>query len=687
MKKRFKLVLEIIIPILVIVSITIISSFLYLYKGITTGDDFNFHLGNIYDTYYGITHGLPLDSTCHNLLGIYGYNTHLFYAPLVHYFAAISMVIFHIDAVMAVKFTISFFTFIGAGSFYLFAKRVSKNIAVSLIATAFFIFCPYRVFCGYCRFALAETIAISFLPVLFYGIYSITHDESPRYFSFLMVILGISGLILSHPFTALMGVIIALIYMAVRYKQVWGFIKNRKGLLLSITTILVIFMLVGFYFFPMIGPKNSGLYRISDAEVTWTNYQHLAKSASNSWQYAGFLNIDWINGRINSKLWPSSNSTNLMTLSGLLLIISAIIVAIIDHFFPRFIKNKYLVGGIAVTSSIIPLLFYVQRLEVYLALIVFDIIYFTSKHFSNNEVMVDNNEQGWLRINKEVFIDVIYLVSITIIFLIFIFIGQSWHLLPELFYTAQFAWRLWSIVSLSVSWLFLILINTLYKYKNKIAFTLVSILPALLFAFSQSYPEKRVALTYTDAKATIYTTYTQEDTYLRGTIGARNEYIPIIYYDDTYVSEYATSLYSTIKSTIGKANKYKHTINEYITPAFLYGSGIIECVELNTPNVTFNATINDDALIQIPQFYYDGYVISICDTNGKHLSNSKVVNVDSLVSFNVSKGNYIIKVSYKGPVVRQVFNVVFYFGLSGVIALSALGVREYIIDKKRDKEL
>ena len=684
MKKYIRPILEIAIPLLVIVIFTIISSFVYLYQGIATGDDFSFHCGNVYDVYYGLTHGLSIDSTNHVLMGIYGYNTHLFYAPLAHYFAAISMIIFHIGTIEAIKFTVSFFSFIGALSFYLFAKKVSKNIAVSLIATAFFVFCPYRAFCSYCRFAIAETVAISLIPVLFYGIYSITHDEKPRYFSFLMVVLGISGLVLTHPFTALMSAIIALIYMAVKYKQVWGFLKDKKGLILTASTVLLIFMLIGFYFFPMMMAKNTGLYRISDPIATWTNYKHVSDSTANSWHFSGFLNLDWISGRYGDGKWPTLDTPSKMVLGGVLLLVGAIIVAIIDHFFPRFIKNKYLVGGIAVTTSILPLLFFVQRIEIYLALVVFDVVYFVSKHFNVEvENKEENKEQGWLKIHKETFIDVIFLVATSILLLVLIFIDQSWYLMPEIFYSSQFAWRLWSVMSMNAAWLFLILVNTLCQYKNKIAFIAVSVAPALLFAFAQSYPEKRVAITYPNAKGNIYQKFDMEEAVKRGNIGVMNEYIPIIFYDNTYQSEYTNSLYSRIKLTIGKANQYVHTAENYIEPAFLTGDGTMTCKELNSPNVIFNATINEDSLVQIPQFYYDGYVISLCDTSGKHISNAKVLNVDSLVSFNISQGEYIIKVTYKGPAVRQAFNVVFYFGLSGVIALSVLGIREYILEKRR----
>ena len=104
-----KRIINIAVPLLFLVGITLISSFLYLQPGISTGDDYTFHLGNIYDAYYGMKNGLSIDSSNHNMMGIYAYNTHLFYAPFPHYFAALIMLIFNASSIDAVKITVTIF--------------------------------------------------------------------------------------------------------------------------------------------------------------------------------------------------------------------------------------------------------------------------------------------------------------------------------------------------------------------------------------------------------------------------------------------------------------------------------------------------------------------------------------------------------------------------------------------------
>ena len=678
MNPRFKKAIDISLILLFLAGITILSSYLYLYDGIASGDDYSFHLSNVYECYYGLTHGFGLDSTNHITMGIYGYNTHLFYAPLPHYMAAILMVMFNCSNIVAIKLTISLFCFLGALFFYLFAKKVSKgNIAVSLISTAFFIFCPYRMFCGYCRFAYAETIAISIIPILLYGIYSITHDAKPSFFSFIAVILGVSGLILTHPFTALTAVIFALIYMAIRYRNVWGFLKTKKGLVLSIITVIDIFALISFYFFPMIQAQTSGLYRISDNQAVWTTYEHVAGSTANSWRFSGFLNLSWIEGRVNDSKWPSQDTPYMMLLGAALLIVSALIIAISDYLTSKFFKKKYLTIIISTILSFIPIIFFVQRLEIYLALVLILVIYFISKFFDGKESECSNPEKGFIKVNKGTLIDVIFLTISTLVLLILIFIDQSWYIMPSIFYSCQFAWRLWSMVTITLSWLFIILLNALAHQKYRSLFLLASSLPAILFALSMSFPEKRVAITYPEANAYIIKKYEEAEMKNVNNIGAMNEYIPVIFYDKEYVSEYDKSLYGYIKSTIGNHNKYVHTAEDYIQPSFLTGDGKLTCKELETPNVIFDAIVEEDnSLIQLPQFYYDGYEVAIYDNNDEYITTTEVINIDSLVSFKIDKGEYTIKVTYKGPVVRRIFNIFFYLGVSGIAILTGLGICE-----------
>ena len=685
-----KRIISIAVPLLFLVGITLISSFLYLQPGIATGDDYTFHLGNIYDAYYGMKNGLSIDSSNHNMMGIYAYNTHLFYAPFPHYFAALVMLIFNASSIDAVKITVTIFCFIASLFFYLFAKKVSKSTTVSLLGAAFFIFCPYRMFCGYCRFAYAETIAISLIPVLFYGIYSFTHDDKPTYRTFLAIILGVSGLILSHPFTALSSVILALIYMALHYKNIWNTIKTKKGIILSCVTVVMIFSLIGFYFFPMLQANSSNLYRVSNDEAMWTTYEHVKNSTGTSANFSGFLNIDWIKGRIASDRWPADQPLYVYLVELFILVASWAALALSDFLSKKYLKNKYLILAITIVSFwLLPLTFVwlIKDVVFYFALILVQAIYLINKYLEEkHEIDMDNNN-SFVTIHKPILMDIIFLLVMTIIYILLIFVGQLWHLLPSFFYTCQFAWRLWAMVTITMSWLFVIFLDLAIKSKRRLMYiTPLLIIPSLLMIGTMSFREKGVALNYPEAKGYILYKFDQEEAKAVNNIGVMNEYMPQIYYENNYKSEYSNSLYATIKSTIGYHNKYVFTKEDYISPAFLTGDGLLTCSELNIPNVVFEGKVIEDGIVQLPQFYYDGYQISLVDKQTNQVSNAVVTNIDGLVSFAVSKGEYTINVNYVGPTSRRVFNVVFYFGVAGIVGLSVLAVRELYLENKKKAE-
>lgn len=165
-----------------------------------------------------------------------------------------------------------------------------------------------------------------------------------------------------------------------------------------------------------------------------------------------------------------------------------------------------------------------------------------------------------------------------------------------------------------------------------------------------------------------------------------NEYMPKVFYDKDYKSEYSNSLYMKIKGTIGVAEKYVFTKEDYIDPAFLKGEGTLTCIKLNTPEVTFDAHIESESLIQLPQFYYDGYQVVLTNKYTSEISNAEITNVDSLVSFTVPKGEYIITVTYPGPAIRRAFNVVFFIGMTAIGALTAFSIVELIKEKREEKE-
>ena len=680
--KHLAKAIKITLPFLIVGLMTLCCCYIYLFEGITSGDDFCFHMGNIYEVYYGLKNGLSLDSTNHIMMGAYAYNTHLFYAPLPHYAAGIMMYVFDMDTISAVKWFISLMTFFAGIMFYCLAYKMTKKMSVSLLSAAFFMFCPYRMFCGLARFAYAETIAMCFIPCFFYGIYSVTHDESPKAFSFLSIIVGACGLILSHPFTAICMALFAILYMVVNFKGVCKFIKTKKGIIYSVSTVILIILGVGFYAFPMVEALGSGIYRVSDDTAMWTNYAHVAASTKNSSAFSGFLNLFWVASRIEANAWNLEWTPALLSLSVSLVAVGGILSAIADLVLSRFPNNKYYRLPIMIIVSYLPICFFKQRIEVYLAMALFDVMLIVTE-FIKDKADGYFEKKGWFKRNKAIVIDVSFLLIISALTMIFIYVPEAWKNVPSAFYTCQFAWRLWSIMSLAMSLLFVYGLNaTTYIKKVKTPFYLASIVPFLMFSCSQAYMEKK----YLIDSGAAWKTYGETECIQTNNVGVMNEYIPLSFYDADYTPSYSNSLWYKIKSTIGYSYLYQHTAEEYLTPAFLEGSGSSVVFELNTPSVDFLITAEEDSLIQIPQFYYDGYIITAYDGNRSISMELEAINVDDLVAFSLPKGTYEVEVRYVGPTIRRVFNILFYVGLAGNVSLAGFGIYESVSKKKKDLE-
>ncbi len=676
--KHLKLAIKITLPLIVIGLMTLCCCYLYLFDGITSGDDFRFHMGNIYEVYYGLKNGLSIDSTNHLMMGAYAYNTHLFYAPLPHYAAGIMMYVFNLTTIEAVKWFMSLMNFFAGIMFYCLAYKMTKKMSVSLLSAAFFLFCPYRMFCGLARFAYAETIAMCFIPCFFYGIYSVTHDETPKAWSFLSVILGGCGLILSHPFTAICMALFAVLYMVVNFKGVWRFLKTKKGIIYSVSTVVLIIMGVGFYAFPMVQALGTGIYRMSDANAVWTTYAHVSASTLNSSSFSGFLNLVWIASRIEANAWNLDWTPALLSLSVSLVAVGGILAAIADLILSRLPNNKYYRLPIMLIVSYLPICFFKQRIEVYLAMALFDVMLIVTE-FIKDKSEGYFEKKGWFKRNKGIVIDVSFLLIVTAIAIVFIYVPGAWKNVPSAFYSCQFAWRLWSVVSLSMSLLFVYGLNaTTYIKKVKTPFYLASILPFLMFSASQGYVEKK----YLIDNNGVWKEFGQTQCEEASNIGVMNEYIPLSFYDENYSPSYSNSLFRTIKSTIGSYWLYQHTADDYLTPVFLEGSGSIIVTDLNTPSVDLSIVVSEDALIQIPQFFYDGYLITAYDELSDKTIELEPTNVDDLVSFKLPAGNYDVEVRYIGPKLRRVFNILFYVGLAGTASLAGYGIYESILRKK-----
>ncbi len=649
---------------------------------LTNGSDVHWHRIWAYDLAEGWKNGFFGISPSHTLMGNLGVGTYLMYAPLSHSIVALMNVIFPFISInTAWKILIIGTTFLMGSWMYMFGKRLCKNDICGLMLALILVFAPYRINCILYRGAYPESIALSFYPLLFLGVYELGHgDYRPQ--AFLCCIFGVSCLILSHPYTAIIGIIAALVYLFCQYKGFLGLFTNKRALIYTFSTIVLIFCLISFYVFPMLHYSNSGLYGISDSQLMWTNVEHIIDSMKESSLFSGFLRPAWIDD-IAINQYHFTNTFNESSLSwGLDYLYFGLFGAIGVFFLTFFSKKKRSWIGtiLAVISSFCPLIF-TRRPEM---LVVTPLFAFALMviGFSIKE------DFEWSLAKRDILDEIkspeIYWAVFFLIFgFLILYCGFIWKIMPEWMLKAQFAWRVWGLVLLII----LILLGYLVRpYRHKIYVQgSLAIIFGLSFLSCMGIIDKRFCI-QSNSQWGVSEPTSQMIEQTRNQ-GFQNEYTPLLFRDSSYVSKYSNSLYNEIRKEIytGKGISYQWGMEDYLDPAFLEGEGKMEITSLNSPNATFDVTITSDtALVQLPQFFYDGYEMSLI---GEESYTVKGENVDGLVSFSLKKGTYKATLKWVGLTSYQVGMPLFFVGLAGSALLFAIPTSIGFYKRKRDMKI
>ena len=667
-------------PYILILIVTFIANYFVFFQGINAGDDIRFHLFQITDLIYGIKHGYFGLTTNHVFMGGFAINNYGFYGPVPHYSAAILSIIFGQGAEFGYKATIIIYSFISGVFFYKLARKMSNNIHIGAIAGAMYILMPYRIFCAVCRCAFAEVVAICAIPMIFYGAYSIVHDDEYRVWPYISLVIGAAIIIMSHPFTGLIIAIFGVLYLAFNIMRL---IRKKKFIIYPslIASALLIFCLVGFYVFNALATKNAGIYRLNDPIIDWTNYDHVAGSTGLSSQFSGILNFIYISNNSGTPGWNVENVSSIVL--SIIVFIAAIANSIIaDELIKKAPKNIYYrwaVNGIAL--FMFPIIFGV-RLEVFLACIIFFITYNVFSYLSMHEKDEDDVEFKSIKTNPDLY----FLIASILILFIFIYTPTAWKYVPDIFYQSQFAWRLWGPQMFFIGMLLTLLVSYAKKYKAVIIS--FASFASLLVCLSQGLIEKRIAYTNGGLIYENVNEVTLTESIEAKYSGAQNEMVPLVLMDPEYESEYENSLYYDVRYALtywnSKKNHFIYTIEDYQNygPVFLEGDGEIEITKYNTPNNTFEAEItSESALIQFPQIYNVGYEIY---SQGTYLGEAK--NIDGLIAFELPKGEYTLDLVFKNSKPYQVFRPFFYIGLASLIPFAVLGVLYQKKIEKREKE-
>lgn len=133
----------------------------------------------------------------------YGYGYPLFniYGPLAFYLGEF----FHLlgfDFVASVKLVFSFAWVLSGLAMYGFVKRILEHRAAAFIAGLLYVFMPYHLIDVYVRAALAESVALVFLPLTLWAFYETIHTRTLA--SILFAAFAYAGMVFAHNGIALL---------------------------------------------------------------------------------------------------------------------------------------------------------------------------------------------------------------------------------------------------------------------------------------------------------------------------------------------------------------------------------------------------------------------------------------------------------------------------------------------------
>ncbi len=198
-----------------------------------------------------------------------GYAINLFYNPLTTYIAVFFSNIFN-NYIIGTKALMYLMLVLSAIFMFYFAKEVTKKKEIAFVSSIFYISVPYFLSNIYVRGAIGECAALTFLPLLFLGIYNLFDGDRKKHF---FIAIGAIGLLLSHNITTLYSAIFCFIYMIINIKK----LKEKDVIIKLITNIFFIILITLFFIFPLGLHKIIGDYVVFDHELLRTYGERVAE--------------------------------------------------------------------------------------------------------------------------------------------------------------------------------------------------------------------------------------------------------------------------------------------------------------------------------------------------------------------------------------------------------------------------
>ena len=250
---------------LVLLLLIFISSIPLMSNYLMEGDDLRFHLMRIEGLKTALVYGMFPVRIQQAWLNGHGYAASVFYGDVLLYIPAL-LRIFGLSVQNAYKFYVLLIQTMTVFIAYYCFRKIGRGAKAGLICTIVYTLNIYRLICIYNRAAVGEYTAMTFLPLIVYGlwnIYTIPEESKEHHKSWMPVTIGCCGVFFSHMITTEMTALFILLTVIVLWKKTF-----RKKTFLALlkaaasTTLLTCWFLVPFLDYMLNGTYvvNSDLY-------------------------------------------------------------------------------------------------------------------------------------------------------------------------------------------------------------------------------------------------------------------------------------------------------------------------------------------------------------------------------------------------------------------------------------------
>lgn len=252
LKKNKEYVIIILVALLICAPLTV--------EGWISTDDGYSHLARNYNTIQGLKDGQFPPVIVSNFCKGFGYSWNLFYPPLSTYIGAIFRLIVP-TYVAAMKLTIVFAVIMAGITMFQLMRKVTKNSNTSLITSIIYITANYLITDIYARMAMGEIMVFIFFPILFNGLYSIFYEKGEKNY---LLTIGAVGILLSHNISALMAVILSIIFVIINFKKLYRQNTRKQVWKNIIVNAIFIILIVLFFYVPFLQHQMATEYVVME---------------------------------------------------------------------------------------------------------------------------------------------------------------------------------------------------------------------------------------------------------------------------------------------------------------------------------------------------------------------------------------------------------------------------------------